>query len=329
VGEGAESGTAEAAERSARIMPQTIGFIGLGIMGKPMSLNLVKAGYAVVVHNRSRGPVDELVRAGARAADGPRQVAEQSEVVITMLPDSPQVAEVVAGPGGVLEGARDGLIVVDMSTISPLVARELAEQARRKGVAMLDAPVSGGDKGAVAGTLSIMVGGDAAVVERCRPTFETLGKTVVHVGPAGSGQIVKLCNQVVDAVNYQAAAEALVIGSKAGVDPHKILQVLAGGLAASRVMEQRGPGMLAHDFAPGFRIDLHRKDLDIALAAARAYDVPLPAAALVQQEFNALAAAGRGNLDHSALLTYLEDAARHRIGEGPTRADGQAGGRPS
>jgi 2-hydroxy-3-oxopropionate reductase len=297
-------------------MADTIGFIGLGIMGKPMSFNLLKAGYPLVVHNRGRGPVEELVAQGARAASTPREVAQESAVVITMLPDSPDVRAVVAGPNGVLEGARQGQILIDMSTISPLVARDLAEQARQRGVTMLDAPVSGGDKGAAAGTLSIMIGGDETAAKRCWPIFEVLGKTIVHVGPSGSGQTVKLCNQIAVAVNYQGLSEALVIGSRAGVDPAKILQVLGGGLASSRVLEQRGPSMLEHNFTPGARLNLHRKDLDIALAAARAYNVPLPATALVQQEFNALVAAGRGDLDHSALLTYLEDSARHKIGEG-------------
>jgi 2-hydroxy-3-oxopropionate reductase len=295
---------------------ETIGFIGLGIMGKPMSLNLRKAGYDLVVNNRSRGPMDALVADGARAAASPREVAQQSDIVITMLPDSPDVAAVVTGANGVLEGAREGQILIDMSTISPIVAREVAQQAQARGVTMLDAPVSGGDKGAIAGTLSIMIGGDESAVKRCWPIFEAMGKTIVHVGPSGSGQVVKLCNQIAVAVNFEGLCEALVVGSKAGVDPKKILQVLGGGLAASRVLEQRGPGMIEHNFTPGFRVNLHRKDLDIALAAARAYDVPLPATALVQQAFNALAAAGRGDLDHSALLTYIEDNARHKVGTG-------------
>lgn len=297
-------------------MAETIGFIGLGIMGKPMSLNLRKAGYDLIVNNRSRGPVDALVADGARAASSPREVAQQSDIVIMMLPDSPDVAAVVTGADGVLQGARAGQILIDMSTISPIVAREVAQQAQTRGVTMLDAPVSGGDKGAIAGTLSIMIGGDESAVKHCWPIFEAMGKTIVHVGPSGSGQVVKLCNQIAVAVNFEGLCEALVVGSKAGVDPKKILQVLGGGLAASRVLELRGPGMIEHNFTPGFRVNLHRKDLDIALAAARAYDVSLPATALVQQAFNALAAAGRGDLDHSALLTYIEDNARHSVGTG-------------
>src|SRR5215210_1545259 len=196
-----------------------IGVIGLGIMGRPMSRNLMKAGYELVVHNRSRGPVDELAAEGAT------------------LPDSPDVAAVLRGEAGVFAGAREGTLVVDMSTISPVVTKELAEEARGQGLRMLDAPVSGGDKGAIAGTLSIMVGGDAETFEECRPIFEAMGKTIVHVGPSGAGQTVKACNQIVVALAYEAISEALVLGAKAGVDPQKIMQVLNGGLAATRVME--------------------------------------------------------------------------------------------
>lgn len=298
----------------SRAMSTTIGFIGLGIMGKPMAHNLLKAGHPLVVFNRSRQAVDKLAANGARAAESPKDVAVQSEVVITMLPDSPQVEEVITGPGGVLEGVREGLIVIDMSTISPIVTRQLATRLTERGAAMLDAPVSGGDKGAIAGTLSIMVGGDEAIFSRCLPIFQTLGKNIVHVGESGAGQVVKACNQIVVALTIEAVSEALVLGSKAGVDPAKIIQVLSGGLAANRVMELRGEGMLSHSFAPGFRIRLHQKDLGIALAAGRAYEVPLPVTALVDQMLTALIVEGRGDLDHSALLTHLEDLAGHQIG---------------
>jgi 2-hydroxy-3-oxopropionate reductase len=293
---------------------ETIGFIGLGIMGKPMARNLVGAGYTLVVHNRSRGPVDELVAEGARAAGNPREVAQQSQIVITMLPDSPDVAAVVEGPDGVLAGASTGLVLIDMSTISPVVAQRLAQAAAGKGVTMLDAPVSGGDKGAIAGTLSIMVGGDEVAFERMQPVFAAMGKTIVRVGDSGAGQVVKACNQVVVALTIEAVSEALVLGSKAGVDPAKILQVLGGGLAANRVMELRGPNFLQHSFAPGFKVRLHQKDLGIALAAGHAYGVPLPATALTDQLFQALAVDGKGDLDHSALLTVLERLAGHEIG---------------
>lgn len=297
-------------------MAETIGFIGLGIMGKPMARNLMRAGYPLIVHNRSRGAVDELAAEGARAAGNPREVAEQSEIVVTMLPDSPDVAAVLEGPDGVLAGARSGQVLIDMSTISPVVAQRLAKAAAAKGVTMLDAPVSGGDKGAIAGTLSIMVGGDAATFERMQPIFAALGKTIVRVGESGAGQVVKACNQVVVALTIEAVSEALVLGSKAGVDPAKILQVLGGGLAGNRVMELRGPNFLQHSFAPGFKARLHQKDLGIALAAGHAYGVPLPSTALVDQLFQVLAVAGKGDLDHSALLTVLEAMAGHEIGAG-------------
>ncbi|MDP9370930.1 MAG: 2-hydroxy-3-oxopropionate reductase [Chloroflexota bacterium] len=300
----------------------TIGFIGLGIMGRPMARNLMKAGYRLVVHNRSRGPVDELAGEGAGAAGSPREVAEVVDVVITMLPDSPDVELVLRGSDGVFTGAREGLIVIDMSTISPAVTQGLAEEARGGGIRILDAPVSGGDKGAIAGTLSIMVGGDAELFEECRPIFEVLGKTIVHVGPNGAGQTVKTCNQIVVALAYEAISEALVLGARAGVDPRKIIEVLNGGLAATRVMELRGPSMIEHNFAPGFKIKLHHKDLGIALATGKAYGVPLPVTAIVDQILASLRAAGREDLDHSAILTFVEDLAHWRIGDGQTGRDG-------
>jgi 2-hydroxy-3-oxopropionate reductase len=295
-------------------MPETIGFIGLGIMGKPMAHNLLKAGFTVVVHNRHQEVTDELVAAGASQGARPRDIASSCDVLITMLPDAPQVEEVLLGPDGVIEGSHTGLIVVDMSTISPSVTRTLADGLAAHGIAMLDAPVSGGDKGAIAGTLSIMVGGDEATFKRCMPVFQALGKTIVHVGGNGAGQVVKACNQIVVALIIEAVSEALVLGSKAGVDPAKILQVLNGGLAANRVIEQRGASMLAHDFAPGGRIKTHHKDLGIILALGREYGVSLPVTALVDQMFASLVARGRGDLDHTVLLTYLEDLADYRIG---------------
>jgi 2-hydroxy-3-oxopropionate reductase len=292
-----------------------IGFIGLGIMGKPMARNLMKAGYQLVVYNRTPGPVNELAAEGARAASNPRAVAEQSDVVITMLPDSPQVQEVMTGEHGVLTGARAGTLVIDMSTISPVVTQQLAQAAQARGVRMLDAPVSGGDVGAQQGTLSIMVGGSAEDFEQAKPLFEMLGKTIVHVGGNGAGQIVKACNQIVVALTIEAVSEALVLGSKAGVDPAVILRVLSGGLAANRVMEVRGPNFLQHNFQPGFKIALHHKDLGIALAAGREYGVSLPVTAIVDQMLQALKLRGQGEQDHSALLTLIEDLAHHRIAE--------------
>ncbi len=303
--------------KGMRIMAEQIGLIGLGIMGKPMARNLVKAGYTLVVHNRSRSAVDELVAESdaISAATTPREVAEQVKTIVTMLPDSPDVDAVVFGDDGLLEAMGSGSLLVDMSTIAPATAIAVSEAFATRGAAALDAPVSGGDKGAIAGTLSIMVGGEEADFERAKPIFEAVGKTIVHVGASGAGQTVKACNQVVVALNYAAVSEALVLGSKAGVDPEKIIEVLNGGLAASRVLEMRGPTMVQHNFEPGFRVNLHRKDLGIAMATAKENDVPLPVTALISQLFDALATNGRGELDHSALLTLFEDLAQHKVGD--------------
>src|SRR6266700_4611725 len=254
-------------------MPDTIGFIGLGIMGKPMAHNLLKAGFAVIVHNRHQEVTDELVAAGASAGVRPQEIAASCDVLITMLPDTPQVQEVLLGTDGVIAGAREGLIVIDMSTISPIVTSTLADRLAERGITMLDAPVSGGDKGAIAGTLSIMVGGEEDTFKRCMPIFQALGKTVVHVGNSGAGQVVKACNQIVVALIIEAVSEALVLGSKAGVDPAVIAQVLSGGLAANRVIEVRGPNFLQHNFQPGFKIKTHHKDLGIILELGRMYGV--------------------------------------------------------
>lgn len=294
-----------------------VGFIGLGIMGKPMARNLAKAGYDLVIYNRSRDDVDALLAEGAQfqAAGSPREVAEGTTGVITMLPDSEDVRDVVFGPEGLLPAIGKEHLLIDMSTIAPATSVEVNAALREQGGHALDAPVSGGDKGAIAGTLSIMVGGEAEDFQRAMPLFEAMGKTIVHVGGAGAGQIVKACNQIVVAINYAAVSEALVLGAKAGVDPDKIVQVLSGGLAASRVLELKGASMIAHNFEPGFRIDLHRKDLNIALATARASAAPIPVSAVVAQLFEALAAAGRGELDHSALLTVYEELARFNVGD--------------
>lgn len=298
-------------------MAERIGFIGLGIMGKPMARNLVKAaaGYEVVIHSRTRASVDELVAESKSfiAAESPTEVAEQADIVITMLPDSPDVRDVVFGEAGLINEARPGLLLIDMSTIAPATSIEIAAALEKRGASALDAPVSGGERGAITAALSIMVGGDPKDFERAKPVFEALGKTIVHVGATGAGQIVKACNQVVVALNYAAVSEALVLGAKAGADPEKIAQVLGGGLAASRVLELKGASMIAHNFQPGFRIDLHRKDLGIALATARQNGSPLPLTALVSQFFDALSVDGKGNLDHSALLTFYEDLAKTEV----------------
>jgi 2-hydroxy-3-oxopropionate reductase len=296
-------------------MAETIGFIGLGIMGRPMAKNLMEAGYELVLYNRTREKAEELAGDGVTVAESPREVAEQSDIIITMLPDSPEVREAVAGEGGVFEGIKEGSLVVDMSTISPMIAEELAADAGERGVGLLDAPVSGGEPGAEDGTLSIMAGGSEEDFERARPLFDILGKTVVHVGEAGAGQVVKACNQIVVALIIEAVSEALVLGSKAGVDPAKVIEILAGGLAGNKVMEAKKSFFLEHDFDPGFRIDLHHKDLGIALAAGREYGVALPVTAIVSQMLEALKAKGSGDRDHSALLTLMEDLAQHKIGD--------------
>ena len=290
-------------------MAQVIGFIGLGIMGRPMARNLLKAGYSLVVHSRSRGPVDEIVKAGAKAAASARDVAAQCDVLITMLPNSPEVELVALGPNGVIEGARRGLIFADMSTISPIVSQKIAKALEPKGVAMLDAPVSGGEKGAIDGALSIMVGGDKDVFERVLPIFQAMGKTITLLGPLGFGGFTKLANQIIVAVNLTALAEALTLGKKAGLDRDLLLTALAGGLAGSKCLDQKRANYVSNTYNPGFKVDLHYKDLGLIMESARALGVPLPATAVVQELFNALRVKGRGGLDHSGVITLLEDLA--------------------
>jgi 2-hydroxy-3-oxopropionate reductase len=293
-------------------MADTVGFIGLGIMGKPMAENLIEAGYDLVVYNRTRAKAEELE--GAMVAGSPKEVAERSDLIITMLPDSPQVDEVLAGEDGVFEGVEEGNLIVDMSTISPVVTEELSEQARERGASMLDAPVSGGDVGAIDGTLSIMVGGSEEDFGRALPLFEVMGDTVIHVGPVGTGQVVKAANQIVVALTNEAVSEALVLGSRGGVAPEKILDVLGGGLAGNKVMEVKREKLLDHSFDPGFKVELHHKDLGIALAAGREYGVTLPVTAVVDQMLQDLITNGRGDRDHSALLTLVEESSGHEIG---------------
>ncbi|HXG03826.1 MAG TPA: 2-hydroxy-3-oxopropionate reductase [Candidatus Binatia bacterium] len=290
-------------------MAQVVGFIGLGIMGRPMARNLLKAGYPLVVHNRSRAAVDELATAGAKPAGSPREVAGQCDVLITMLPNSPDVEAVALGPDGILEGARRGLIYADMSTISPLVSQKVGRALQARGVEMLDAPVSGGEKGAIEGTLSIMVGGDRAVFDRVLPVFQAMGRTITYLGPLGSGGFTKLANQIIVALNLTALAEALTLARKAGLDREATLRALAGGLAGSRCLEQKTPNYLSGSYQPGFKVDLHYKDLGLIMEAARALGVPVPTTAVVQELFSALRVKGRGGLDHSAIITLLEDLA--------------------
>ncbi len=297
-------------------MPERVGFIGLGIMGRPMAKNLLKAGYPLVVHNRSRKAVDELAGMGATAAPSPREVAGQSDIVITMLPNSPDVDLVALGANGIIDGARPGTVLADMSTISPIVSQRVAAGLKAKGMEMLDAPVSGGEKGAIEATLSIMVGGEQAVFDRVLPIFQAMGKTITRLGPIGSGGFVKLANQIIVAINLTAIAEALVLATKAGLDLELAIRALSGGLAGSRCLDQKGPNYLAHTYNPGFKIDLHFKDLGLIMEAGRALGVPLPTTALVQELFSALRVKGRGGLDHSGVITLFEDLAGVRVGKG-------------
>ena len=292
---------------------RTVGLIGLGIMGRPMAKNLLNAGYALVVHDIDREPVDELVGLGATEAPSPKEVASHSDVVITMLPDSPDVELVALGHEGVMEGIRPGSIYVDMSTISPTVALKTAEVGAQRGVKVLDAPVSGGDVGAQKGTLSIMVGGDEETFDEVLPIFQVLGKNIVLCGGNGAGQTVKACNQILVAITIEGVAEALVLAAKAGVDPAKVVQVLSGGLARCGVLDNRGQRIVNRDFEPGFRCRLHYKDLRIAIAAGQDYDVALPVTGLVHEMFKQMELSGRGDLDHSGLVTLIEDMSQIEV----------------
>jgi 2-hydroxy-3-oxopropionate reductase len=287
-----------------------IGFIGLGIMGKHMASHLLKAGYPLVVYDILPANVEVLVAAGAGRGLSSCDVASRSDLVISMVPDSPDVEQVALGEGGIIEAARPGLIYVDMSSISPRVAQRVAARLGEQGVRCLDAPVSGGETGARNAALSIMVGGPEDLFLEVKPVFEVLGKTITLCGASGAGQIVKACNQVQVALNFIGMAEAFVLGSKAGVDPAVILKVLSGGYAQTRVMDVRGPRLIQGDFEPGFKSKFHLKDLNIIMETARDLNVPLPASAVAQQLYSALVASGRGDLDHSAVINIIEDLAR-------------------
>ena len=274
-------------------------------MGRPMAHNLLRAGFELTVHSRSRPPVEELAAAGAKTADTPAECSRGAEVVITMLPDGPDVDLVVAGSNGVFEGTQPGTLLVDMSTISPITAKRLALEAQSRGLSMLDAPVSGGEAGAINAQLSIMVGGEPAAFERAQPIFQALGSKITLMGEAGSGQMAKACNQVMVAINYLGMAEALALGAKAGMDLELLHEALAGGLANSAVWERRGPSAIKGDFKPGFRIRLHHKDLTIALDAGMDLGVALPGTAQVRELYRALMNTGEGDLDHSALALLI------------------------
>jgi len=293
-----------------------IGFIGLGIMGKPMSKNLLKAGHEIIVCDVVRAAVDELVAAGAKAVASPKDVASQVELVITMLPNSPEVKQVVLGKDGILEGAKAGLIVADMSSIAPLASREVGAKLAEKGLEMLDAPVSGGQPKAIDGTLSVMVGGKQEIFDRCLPVFKAMAASVVRVGDIGAGNVAKLANQVVVALNIAAVSEALVLAAKAGVEPELVFQAIRGGLAGSTVMEAKAPLMLDRKFNPGFRINLHIKDLDNALDTGHKFGAPLPLTASVREIMQALKIDDMGDCDHGALVRYFEKQAKIEIKRG-------------
>ncbi len=289
-----------------------IGFIGLGIMGKPMSKNLIKAGHELTVFDVVDAPLRELESAGAKVAHSSKEVAEKNNLIITMLPDSPDVEKAALGPGGVFEGIRSGATFVDMSTISPITSKKVAEAAKAKGVKVLDAPVSGGEKGAIDGSLTIMVGGARGVFDECLPIFQVMGKNIVYCGETGTGQVVKACNQILVAGVLESASEALLLGAKAGVDPEVVLKVIAGGYAM-RVLDVRGPLVLKRDFKPGFKTRLHYKDLGIALAAGSEYGVPLPVTSLIREMMGAMKTLGRAEYDHSGIITVLEDLAKSEV----------------
>ncbi|MFG1819594.1 2-hydroxy-3-oxopropionate reductase [Kribbella sp. NPDC049174] len=284
----------------------SIGFIGLGIMGSHMAANLIRAGHTVTGYDVVPAAVDRLAQAGGKPAADIAGAVNGTEVVITMLPDSPQVAEVVLGPGGVLAAVQPGVLLIDMSSIAPETSREVASAGADRGVRVLDAPVSGGEQGAIKASLSIMVGGDAEDFETARPIFEDLGRTIVHVGGHGAGQTVKAANQLMVAGIISLVSEAIVLLEASGVDGERGLEVLAGGLAGNRILDLKAATMLARQFEPGFRIDLHHKDMGIALASARSAGVALPVTGVVAQLVAAARAQGHGSLDHSALLKVVD-----------------------
>lgn len=295
---------------------RTVGFIGLGVMGAPMAANLVKAGFDVVALNRRAEASEKLGAAGGRVGDTIGDVIRQADAAITMLPDGPAVEEVALGPGGVLDCAKRDLLYIDMSTVDIATARRVAEAAEKRGVHALDAPVSGGERGAIDATLSIMVGGSGADYEHALPLFQALGQTIVHVGPAGTGQTVKAANQLIVGGTIALVAEAIVFLEAYGVAMEPAIRVLSGGLAGNRILERKADGMLAREFHPGFRVDLHHKDMGIVLDAARAAGVAVPVGALIGQLFGALRAQGDGALDHTALLGLIERLSGRRRQDG-------------
>jgi len=294
-------------------MQNRIGFVGLGIMGKPMARNLLKAGYALTVYSRRRESVEALIAEGAQGAYSPREVGERSTVVITMVTDTPDVQQVVLGSDGILSGLPSGGTIIDMSTISPTATREIAVATQTKGIHFLDAPVSGGEGGAIAGTLSIMVGGEASVFNTCLPILQAMGKNIIHVGPSGSGQLVKLCNQIAVAVTNLAMSEALIFAAKAGVNFELMHQAISGGAAGSWQLSNLAPRVFQRDFAPGFMVKLQQKDLRLVLQEADRLQLALPATSLVHNLFNALESMGAENEGTQALVKVLERLAQVEV----------------
>ncbi len=297
-------------------MAEQIGFIGLGIMGKPMARNLVKAGYELTVYDIVGEAVEELATEGAKTASSSQEVAAATGKVITMLPDSADSERAILGPGGVLEGARPGAIIIDMSSIAPSMSQKIAAECSKKSVEFLDAPVSGGEPGAINAALAIMVGGKQEVFDQCSDLLKIMGSNVVLTGDVGAGNITKLANQIIVAANIEALSEALVLSQKAGVDPERVINAIRGGLAGSAVMEAKGPMMLERNFRAGFRIRLHRKDLRNVLQTAEELNVPLPVTALVQQMLGSLVNDGDQDADHSAILHFLEKLAHVEVKKG-------------
>ena len=297
-------------------MAERIGFVGLGIMGKPMAKNLLKAGYSLTVYDIVGANLEEVVTEGATGASSSKEVAANSDKIITMLPDSADSEAAILGPNGVLEGASSGSVIVDMSSIAPSVSQKIAAECAKKGGDMIDAPVSGGEPGAVNATLSIMVGGNQGIFDKCYDLMKTVGGNVVLTGDIGAGGVTKLANQIIVALNIEALSEAMVLAQRAGVDPEKVFNAIRGGLAGSAVMEAKGPMMLDRNFQAGFRMRLHQKDLRNVLQTAQELNIPLPATALVQQMIGALINDGESESDHSAILHFIEGLAKTEVKRG-------------
>ena len=295
------------------MMEKRVGFIGLGIMGMPMARNLIKAGFEVVVYNRTTSKAEQMVSEGAKKADSPKELAEESPVVITIVSDTPDVESVILGENGIIEGIKADSVVIDMSTISPQATQKIAARLKEKGVHMLDAPVSGGEQGAVDGTLSIMVGGDAEIFQRCQPILEAMGKNITHVGSSSMGQTVKLMNQILVAGTLNAVVEALIFAQKSGVDLEKAIDAVKGGAAASWQLTNLAPRIIRRDFRPGFMTDLMQKDLNLIMGAAEAVKIPLPVTSLIHQMYYSLQSAGEGKSGTQVLVKAMERLAGVKV----------------